>query len=257
MFREHQIDVLVTCRALDEGVDIPGATVGIVAAATSSRRQRIRRLGRVLRRAESKPFADVYTLYGLDTERKQLELECEALAGVAEDSPDPGATMISVVFEHEHLRKIGVPEKQYESILSQHASQLFPTWTWIPWSPLLHARHSAVGVRPDALMLSNVDASWTVVEVELAHHSISGHIEPQLQRIRHAFYEPELASTLSSRGRSTVSDFEQRIATSKPSFLCIADRFSQDIADVCRQFDFHLPWRRPCVHRPLTDRACC
>lgn len=84
LFREGQLDVLVTCRALDEGVDIPGASVGIIAAGTASRRQRIQRLGRVLRRAPGKEWAEVYSLYALDTERQRLQEEADGLEGVAE-----------------------------------------------------------------------------------------------------------------------------------------------------------------------------
>ena len=79
LFRERQVDVLVTCRALDEGLDVPQASVGVIAASTSSTRQRIQRMGRTLRRSEAKDLATVYTLFCLDTERKRLEREAEKL----------------------------------------------------------------------------------------------------------------------------------------------------------------------------------
>ena len=72
---------------------------------------------------------------------------------------------------------------------------LFPDWRWYRWSPLLYTPDGA-GTRPDALLLSESDYSWIVVEVELAHHSISGHIEPQLDRIRRATYDSSLADTI-------------------------------------------------------------
>jgi len=84
MFRTGQLDLLVTCRALDEGLDVPDAEIGIIAASTSSTRQRIQRMGRVLRPSSRKDEAKVLTLYALDSERQRLETEIENLEGLAE-----------------------------------------------------------------------------------------------------------------------------------------------------------------------------
>ena len=63
MFREGEYRFLVTCRALDEGLDVPDAGVGIVVSSGSISRQRIQRLGRVLRRSLGKQSARLYYLY--------------------------------------------------------------------------------------------------------------------------------------------------------------------------------------------------
>ena len=81
MFRRGEIDVLVTCRALDEGINVPNASVAVIAASTSSTRQRIQRLGRVLRPAEGKEMATVYTIYATDPEAERLKLEADQLEG--------------------------------------------------------------------------------------------------------------------------------------------------------------------------------
>ncbi|UGY18401.1 hypothetical protein HAP48_0013735 [Bradyrhizobium septentrionale] len=39
-YRHGKIDVLVTCRALDEGFNVPETEIGIIAASTATRRQR-------------------------------------------------------------------------------------------------------------------------------------------------------------------------------------------------------------------------
>jgi superfamily II DNA or RNA helicase len=75
MFRKGVVDILVTCRALDEGANIPETELAIVAAATASQRQRIQRLGRVLRPAKGKTRATVFTLYATDIERRRLKTE--------------------------------------------------------------------------------------------------------------------------------------------------------------------------------------
>lgn len=82
MFRRGQVPVLVCCRALDEGIDVPEVGVGIIAAATASERQRIQRLGRALRKAPGKETARIVTIYATDDEAERLESESAALADV-------------------------------------------------------------------------------------------------------------------------------------------------------------------------------
>ena len=59
-FRDRRFRILVSCRCLDEGIDVPDAGVGIVLSSTSVPRQRIQRLGRVIRRASGKEAACLY-----------------------------------------------------------------------------------------------------------------------------------------------------------------------------------------------------
>ncbi len=62
-FHDGGLRILVSCRALDEGVDVPDATTGIVLSGSSVTRQRIQRLGRLLRRGDGKHSACLYYLY--------------------------------------------------------------------------------------------------------------------------------------------------------------------------------------------------
>lgn len=80
LFRKGLVNVLVTCRALDEGLNIPETEVAIISSATSSDRQRIQRLGRVLRPSKGKSSAIVYTLFATEIERRRLQEESEDLA---------------------------------------------------------------------------------------------------------------------------------------------------------------------------------
>lgn len=62
-FRDNHFRVLVSCRCLDEGIDVPDASVGIVLSSTAVSRQRIQRLGRILRRSDGKQAGSLYYLY--------------------------------------------------------------------------------------------------------------------------------------------------------------------------------------------------
>jgi len=83
MFRSGKIDILVCIRALDEGVDIPEAEVAIIASSTTSKRQRVQRIGRVVRKHEGKKLARIYSVYATDSERDLLLQESNGLAGMA------------------------------------------------------------------------------------------------------------------------------------------------------------------------------
>jgi superfamily II DNA or RNA helicase len=84
LFRRGEIDILVTCRALDEGINVPDASVAVIAASTAGTRQRIQRLGRVLRPAPGKERAVIYTIYASEPEGERLRVEAERLIGTEE-----------------------------------------------------------------------------------------------------------------------------------------------------------------------------
>ncbi len=53
-FRKGTLPVLVTSRVLNEGVDVPEASVGIVVSGSGSVREHVQRLGRILRKVQGK-----------------------------------------------------------------------------------------------------------------------------------------------------------------------------------------------------------
>ncbi|MEX1041417.1 MAG: DEAD/DEAH box helicase [Pirellulaceae bacterium] len=82
-FRTGKFDVLVTCRALDEGFNVPEAELGVIAASTATQRQRIQRLGRLVRPSPGKESAVIYTLAATNSEILRLQQEEEGLRDVA------------------------------------------------------------------------------------------------------------------------------------------------------------------------------
>lgn len=93
-FRDGEVRILITCRALDEGFDVPSANVGIVMSSASANRQRIQRLGRILRRYEGKEIASLYYLYVKESSEEasyfpaeeQAALACELFYSQEEDA---------------------------------------------------------------------------------------------------------------------------------------------------------------------------
>ena len=74
-FKAGKLNVLVSCTALDEGFDMPEADGAMILSASSSKRQRIQRMGRVLRITANKENALIVTVYSSKTEYEKLREE--------------------------------------------------------------------------------------------------------------------------------------------------------------------------------------
>ncbi len=70
-FRRGDVNIIVTTRVLDEGIDVPDADVAIIASGSGSKRQMAQRVGRVLRWAPNK-VADVYEIVTKGTIEERL-----------------------------------------------------------------------------------------------------------------------------------------------------------------------------------------
>jgi superfamily II DNA or RNA helicase len=71
-FRQGVARVIVSAKSLVEGFNVPSADLGIIAASSSSVRQRIQSLGRMLRRKKGERVARVYVLYIRNTEDEAI-----------------------------------------------------------------------------------------------------------------------------------------------------------------------------------------
>ena len=65
-FREGKLRALVSARALNEGVDVPDAEIGIIVAGQRGEREHVQRVGRLLRPREGKR-ALIYEMVIRDT----------------------------------------------------------------------------------------------------------------------------------------------------------------------------------------------
>ncbi|MGM0577699.1 MAG: DEAD/DEAH box helicase [Myxococcota bacterium] len=70
-FNEGRLPAIVTSKVLNEGVDMPAASVGIVLSGSASVREHVQRLGRILRRQEGKS-ALLYEVVTADTGEEHM-----------------------------------------------------------------------------------------------------------------------------------------------------------------------------------------
>ena len=66
--RGDRLQGIVAIKCLDEGVNIPGIRTAFILASTTNPKEYIQRRGRVLRKAEGKPFAEIYDFVTLPRE---------------------------------------------------------------------------------------------------------------------------------------------------------------------------------------------
>ncbi len=83
-FRDGEIRILIACKAVDEGIDVPDASVGIILSGTSAQRQRIQRLGRIIRKKEGKEKASLYYLHITETSEDSCYLPDGKISRVIE-----------------------------------------------------------------------------------------------------------------------------------------------------------------------------
>ena len=68
-------------------------------------------------------------------------------------------------------------EQDFESVVGAHATALFPGCHVVPFKI---AVESGYGRKiPDLALVDTDYREWSVVEIEMAHHSLHGHVIPQ------------------------------------------------------------------------------
>lgn len=72
LLKNDLIDILITCKSLDEGFNYPDLDSAIILSSSSTSRQRIQRLGRILRTSLNKDKAFIASIYSSDDEFDRL-----------------------------------------------------------------------------------------------------------------------------------------------------------------------------------------
>ena len=81
LFKRGVYRIMVTCTALDEGLNVPDINAAVIVSQTMSNRQRIQRLGRALRKGKS--LAEIYTIYITEDEKDFLKTEFSNLKEIS------------------------------------------------------------------------------------------------------------------------------------------------------------------------------
>jgi len=109
-FRQGENGILIGARMLDEGIDIPDATIGINVASSKTRLQLIQRLGRVLRKQKGKVAPVFFHYVALPQKKDLIDIEdslqfLDDLAWIQDTAMKMGMET-EVVYTDEILQKI-------------------------------------------------------------------------------------------------------------------------------------------------------
>ena len=111
LFALGEQPILITCKALDEGMDVPDASIGIVVSTSSVMRQHVQRLGRILRKSDNKGLSILYYIYVADTVESK-----EFLPDISDDT---------LFINQKYLgKKSGFQAVQYENAVCKAAKLL-------------------------------------------------------------------------------------------------------------------------------------
>jgi hypothetical protein len=99
----------------------------------------------------------------------------------------------------EEISSRGHYETEYEKVLAQEAQKLFTHFHLIPFKTAVSSEIDADTRIPDFALVHKNYKSWWVVEVELGHHSLEGHVLPQVRTLARAKYGQTEADYLCGR----------------------------------------------------------
>lgn len=111
-------------------------------------------------------------------------------------------------------------ETEYERIVLDRASHLFPEFATIAFKSLVESEYGRA--KPDLALVDREYRSWWVVEVEMAHHSLTSHVAPQVQILSTARYGRAEADALAQTDPTLDAvKLEQMMKGAQPRVLVI------------------------------------
>lgn len=100
---------------------------------------------------------------------------------------------------YEEIASRGHYESEYETILEQEAPCLFENYHWVKFRTTVFSTEYSDARRADFALIHNDYRTWWVGEVEMAHHSLEGHVVPQVRTLASAEYGLSEAEYLCGR----------------------------------------------------------
>ena len=107
-------------------------------------------------------------------------------------------------------------EREFERILEQHAHNLFDTFHFVPFKCTVSSPEDGDSRRADYALIDKCYRSWWIVEVEMAHHSLKGHVLPQVRTLSRATYGVREVRYLCSRNDALEEHKMEELSKGQP-----------------------------------------
>jgi hypothetical protein len=142
-------------------------------------------------------------------------------------------------------------EADYENSILHFATDLFPEFHCARFKFDVSSPHG--GSQADLALVDKHYRSWIVVEVELEHHSLFHHVEPQMRRLSSGEYSHLHARSIASENPAIdLNKMINLISTVEPRFLVIVPTASAEWRSVLSNIGVDLCEIRLC--RDSRDR---
>jgi hypothetical protein len=114
-------------------------------------------------------------------------------------------------------------EREFEDVVVDRASQLFPRWICVKFIETVEG-DDGTRKQPDLALIDEHYREWWVVEVELAHHDLRNHILPQVHAFRTGRYGEQHTQALCRRAPDLEVDrLTEMMLGEPPNVIVIAD----------------------------------
>jgi hypothetical protein len=140
---------------------------------------------------------------------------------------------------YDALSSAALYEAEYEQLIMRWAPDLFPDFIVVPFKVDVE---SEVGThRPDLALIEVGYQGWWVVEVELSHHSLTGHVLPQVQGFLSGNYTAEHARYIAQQdARLKAEHVLEMIRGRSPNVYVIADQIKATWHQQLKPLGCHL-----------------
>lgn len=132
------------------------------------------------------------------------------------------------------LSSEGQYETDFEGIVTSRAGILFPDYFAIPFKKAVHSENDSR--IPDFALIEKRYRHWWVVEIEMAHHSLHGHVLPQVQAFANGKYGTEHVEYLVTHSKeidsAAVADM---VKGSQPGVLVVVNKTCPDWVEPIRR----------------------
>ena len=132
----------------------------------------------------------------------------------------------------------GQYETDFESLVVNNASTVFPEYYVVPFKIDVQ---SDWGIkRPDLALIDRQYRNWWVVEIEMAHHSLRGHVLPQVEVFSSAAYGLEHANYIMSQLPASAPSpnlVRDMIKGAQPRVLVVVNKNVPTWFDVIHRLD--------------------
>ncbi len=95
-------------------------------------------------------------------------------------------------------------ESEFEALITQEGAIIFPEYHLVSFKTDVESEYGVA--KPDFALIDRLYRRWWVGEAELAHHSLTSHVLPQIQKLAAGIYGARHAAFL--KGQSPILDLE-------------------------------------------------